>query len=240
MKEGVLFDSFSESCDSKEGSLRGGANLKAALGPRLQACLEEAVAEHAAGAAISCAPATWVVAPALEEPQAGAARGHQPEGGPPAAICAAAAPPHPGHGGFAQSCFPALHWPGADAMTSTSTTSSYAFSTQGAPRMRMLAELLLPSRAPPVRAALSRHAAYLTEGSCCCCVVCRQQLQHRRVPHAMRGQQRRLCGRARARAGPGDAAAALAPGKAQDVQTLFVAKFQQDRPVRRGCSCRVL
>ncbi len=44
-KEGVLFDSFSES-NSKEGSLRAGNNLKPLplLGARLQACLEDVAA----------------------------------------------------------------------------------------------------------------------------------------------------------------------------------------------------
>ena len=51
-KEGVLFDSFSES-NSKEGSLRAGNNAKLSpvLGARLQACLEDVAAARQSTAA---------------------------------------------------------------------------------------------------------------------------------------------------------------------------------------------
>ncbi|BDA44522.1 Acyl-CoA-binding domain-containing protein 4 [Coccomyxa sp. Obi] len=51
-KEGVLFDSFSES-NSKEGSLRAGNNIKPSpvLGARLQACLEDVAAARQSTAA---------------------------------------------------------------------------------------------------------------------------------------------------------------------------------------------
>ena len=134
VKEGVLFDSFSESCDSKEGSLRGGADQKGqgAPGPRLQVCLKEAVAVIAAGASISCAPTTWIEAPAPKHPHRSAACGEVPEVEPPAAGAAATDPPNPGHGGAAKACpSHGLHRPSAEATASCSTPSSYAFSTQG-------------------------------------------------------------------------------------------------------------
>ena len=51
-KEGVLFDSFSES-NSREGSLRAGNNIKLSplLGNRLQACLEDVAASRQASLA---------------------------------------------------------------------------------------------------------------------------------------------------------------------------------------------
>lgn len=56
-KEGVLFDSFSES-NSKEGSLRAGNNVKLSpvLGARLQACLEDVAAARQSTAAEAGVP----------------------------------------------------------------------------------------------------------------------------------------------------------------------------------------
>lgn len=52
-KEGVLFDSFSES-NSKEGSMRAGNNMKPLLSvARLQACLEDVAAARASAPAES-------------------------------------------------------------------------------------------------------------------------------------------------------------------------------------------
>ena len=58
VREGPVFDSFSESCNSKEGSLHGSNSLKSqgVLGIHLHACLTQAAVNAAETAAAAPSP----------------------------------------------------------------------------------------------------------------------------------------------------------------------------------------